>query len=447
MCPIEFLRVSNHAISMHQSSESQTTLEKARPVRVAVIQDGARLHYALPVALQRAGILDRVFTEWFVKPNSWEEWLSRLMVHMAPLRGRRMADRNSSELEPHRVITNPLLMMRQQLMRSRLRSVTAYFNRSSAEVGKWVLHYGLGEANALMGFIRNLDPGLCAACRERGLVTVGDQVTAPVAVELREGRLQEDRWPGWEVASEAEDSAVVAAHEERTWAALDHITCASEFVKHGLIEGGVNPARVSVIPYPIDTQELPFVPRNDREGPVTVGFVGSVSTRKGAPYFFETAKHFDSNRVRFVMVGPIRATNSTIQQHRGQVELIGAVPRSDIRRWLESFDIFFFPATCEGSAGALMEAMASGLPLVTTPNSGTVARHGREAFLAEYHQTGKLRDYINQLVNEPELRLRMGRAARTRAEVFTIDWYADQLSLLLTRLVRERVGTESRVIQ
>ena len=412
--------------------------EKECPVRVAVVQDGARLHYGVPAALQRGGILDRVFTEWFVKPNSWTDWVARLAMRIDPQRGRRMADRRSTELDARRVITNPWLMVQQLRARKRFSSVTDFYHWSSAEVGKWILRHGLGDANALLGFIRNLDPALCVVCRDRGLVTVGDQIIAPAVVETREGRLQQARWPGWDLAADAEDSASVAAHESATWAALDHITCASDYVKQGLIEVGNDPQRISVIPYPIDVHELPFVPREGRSGPVTIGFVGGVSTRKGAPYFFETARHFDPREARFVMVGPVNIAPTAVEKYRGAVELTGPVPRSEIRRWLETFDIFFFPSTCEGSAGSLMEAMATGLPVVTSPNSGTVARHDEEGFIADYDQTDQFAGYLKRLIADPDLRLRMGRAARRRAETFSLDWYAEQLVTLLTRLVRER---------
>jgi hypothetical protein len=41
--------------------------------RVAMIQDGARLRYTVPLAMQRAGILERVYADWFVRKGSLEE--------------------------------------------------------------------------------------------------------------------------------------------------------------------------------------------------------------------------------------------------------------------------------------------------------------------------------------------------------------------------------------
>lgn len=203
------------------------------------------------------------------------------------------------------------------------------------------------------------------------------------------------------------------------------------------MEQGVNPNRVTVIPYPIDTDPVAAVDRTDRSGPVTVGFVGSVSLRKGAPCFLEVAKRFDPRRVRFVMVGPVTLDRHVVADHRGEVELVGEVARSDVEAQLTQFDVFFFPSTCEGSAGAVMEALASGLPVVTSPNSGSVVRDGIEGFVRQCNNVDSYASSIEQLVDDVNLRQRMARAARLRAEQFNLDWYSNELAGMFRSLVGE----------
>src|SRR5205814_4668852 len=87
--------------------------------RVAVVQDQARLHYALHLALQRAGLLDRVFTEWFVTPGSIAALISRAMKWISPAIAKRMADRACPELSPSVVVRNPWVVLQQQWGRGR----------------------------------------------------------------------------------------------------------------------------------------------------------------------------------------------------------------------------------------------------------------------------------------------------------------------------------------
>jgi len=78
------------------------------------------------------------------------------------------------------------------------------------------------------------------------------------------------------------------------------------------------------------------------------------------------------------MVGPVHLRADVVARYRDVVQVVGPVPRAEVAGWLNRFDMLLFPTTCEGSAGSLMEAMAGGLPVVTSPNSGTVARDGVE---------------------------------------------------------------------
>jgi hypothetical protein len=412
--------------------------------RVAVVQDGARLHYAIPIALQRAGMLERVFCDWYAPPGSPLRLISAFIQRLKPDLGRRMLDRHNPALDSSRVLTHPLLTFKMRRARSRFSAEEAYWNWCSAQVAQWVERAGLGQSTALFGFIRNLDPALCRAARQAGLITVGDQIIAPYIIEREEQQRQRARFPGWEpdrgagADKSAEAVTSVDRYEQETWDALDHITCASDYVRDGLVRLGIVSERISVLPYPLDVTHFPFVDRAQRTGPVTVGFTGAVGLRKGAPWFLEVARRFDPQRVRFVMVGPIALSDTGRAALAHCVQLVGAVPRSQILDWLNRFDLYFFPSTCEGSAGALMEAMATGLPIVASPNSGSICRPGIDGFIAPYDDPDALAAAIERLISDRDLRIAMGRAARESAVGRNLDQYAKEVALLYQRLERSR---------
>jgi glycosyltransferase involved in cell wall biosynthesis len=88
-----------------------------------------------------------------------------------------------------------------------------------------------------------------------------------------------------------------------------------------------------------------------------------------------------------------------------------------------------------------MEAMASGLPVVTSPNSGTVARDGVEGYVAAYDDVDTLARRIRELAEDEGLRRDLGQAARRRAEHFNLDWYSGEVARLLRELCRERTAS------
>lgn len=409
--------------------------QRASTPRVTVVQDGSRLHYGLPVGLARAGILDTVHTDWFVRPRSVEAVFAYWMDRFGGATGRRLAARRCHGLDDSRVVTAGWSSLWQRLRESRAELPEAIFVRRSQAITRQVLADGWQNANVLAGFVRNVDPALAETARRDGLAVVLDQMIAPIAIQLREELHQAERWPEWRLPQHRAGADVMRRVETRSWAAASHITCASGYVRDGLVAEGIDCDRISVIPYPVDAQALPYHARRDRRGPVVVGFVGAISLRKGAPAFLETARAFDPRKVRFVMVGPATVDRALVERRRGAVEIVGAVPRAEVRDWLARFDLFLFPSACEGSAGAVLEAMATGLPIVTTPNSGTPVRDGQEGFVLGCDDLDGMIRRVDELAQDAALRIRMGQAARRRVESLTVERYGEAWRELLRRVL------------
>jgi glycosyltransferase involved in cell wall biosynthesis len=403
--------------------------------RVAMIQDGARRRYVVPLALQKAGILDRVFIDWFVRRGSMEQGIASLAGKFRPGLGRKMAERQCPELDPSLVVRNPAMALRLRMKMPKFASSADSFIWASRETAKWIERKGFGEANILYGFIRNAAPEIYQAAMSRGLRTSGDQIIAPLEIEVAEMKRQTARWPGWNDREAIELHQEYLEFERQTWATLDHITCMSEYVRDGLISVGVSPSKISVIPYPWVQQTPEPIERQQKSGPLTVGFVGAIGLRKGAPCFLETARRFDPAKFRFVMVGDNFLEKSKLEPYRDRVEFIGPVPRSGVKNWLRKFDVFFFPSTCEGSAGAVMEAMGSALPVVKTHNSGSRVRDGIEGFIRPCDDIDGFEQAIRRLDDDRDLLLKMGLAGRNRVEAYGLEAYQSDLKAYFAQLL------------
>jgi glycosyltransferase involved in cell wall biosynthesis len=402
--------------------------------RVAMIQDGARRKYRVPLALQKAGILDRVFIDWFVQPGSLEEKIAKFASKFKPALGRKMAERTCPELDAARVVTNPKMALRLRMKMPKFPSSEDSFIWAARETAAWIIKEGFGEANVLYGFIRNAAPEAYREARARGLRTAGDQIIAPLEVEVAEMKRQLDRWPGWNDREAVDLHPAYLKWERDTWESLDRITCMSDYVCESLISVGVARERITVLPYPWIESPGERIDRQKKTGPTIVGFVGAVGLRKGAPYFLEVARRFDPRSVQFVMVGDIFVNPVKLGPFADRVQFVGPVTRSEVRRYLDAFDVFFFPSTCEGSAGAVMEAMGSGLPVVTTFNSGSSAHNGVEGFIRRYDDVDGFVEAIQRLAEDRDMRLQMGEAARQRVIAYNLDAYQADLVRFFTAL-------------
>jgi glycosyltransferase involved in cell wall biosynthesis len=394
---------------------------------VLFIQDGSRRRYALPLALQRAGLLQQVATDWYSAPHSWQQRVAAALTRCKPELGRRMAGRCHADLDPRRVASHPWITLARMLGERG----AAGHARAARRMTRFVLRRRfLEHANVLMGFVRNLDPVLLRAAQQHGLLTVGDQIIAPAAVERDLMQQQRQRFPGYDDDNTGEDYAAIEAIEQQSWSMLHVITAMSPFVRDALVAQGVPASRVALIEYPFDAAGFDVPDRRGRRS-LTVGFVGAINLRKGAPYFLQVAARLASPTVRFVMVGASSLPWRVVSEHSARVEFTGPVPRAGVVDQLGRFDVLLFPSTCEGSAGAVMEAMAAGLPVITSPNAGSVARDGIEGHITPYDDIDAMTQKLDALLRDEPLRLAMGHAAAARAREFTVERYQAQLAQTL----------------
>jgi glycosyltransferase involved in cell wall biosynthesis len=91
-------------------------------------------------------------------------------------------------------------------------------------------------------------------------------------------------------------------------------------------------------------------------------------------------------------------------------------------------DVFVLPTLEEGSALVVFEALASGLPVITTPQAGSVVRDGQDGFLVPIRDAEALAARLDLLRSDHVLRKEMSVSARRRAQGF--DWHRYEKALV-----------------
>lgn len=171
---------------------------------------------------------------------------------------------------------------------------------------------------------------------------------------------------------------------------------------------------------------------------IVILFVGRLIREKGILHFYEAAKILTStygDKVKFIAVGGIDKGNlSHIQQsvytemrQSGYVDFAGR--REDVEKFYSFSDIFCLPSYREGIPNTTLEAMASGLPIVTTdvPGCRETVDEGINGFKVPPRNVDQLVDRLERLIVDPDLRERMGRASRKKAEQeFSVDKVVEQ---------------------
>jgi glycosyltransferase involved in cell wall biosynthesis len=165
-------------------------------------------------------------------------------------------------------------------------------------------------------------------------------------------------------------------------------------------------------------QELGIAP-----GTPVIGTAGRLAHQKGLEFLVQAAEmlrpRFPDLKILIVGEGSEQAALQEMVDRAGlqeNVRLLGL--RMDIPDLLALFDIYALPSRWEGLPMAILEAMAAGLPIVGSAVGGvpTAVREGVNGFLVEPEDAASLAGALERLLNDPNLRRRMGEAGRKRYE-------------------------------
>lgn len=310
-------------------------------------------------------------------------------------------------------------------------SDTDRWARRNAQFCRLVSNSGFHRADTVYAF-NGAALEIFELARRRGLRTVLDQTSAPWRWNAELLRVERERWPGWEdEPAEIDASGRISAREEAEWALADRIICGSMFARDRLVASGVSGDICAVVPYAghaaVDRRSCDNAEIKERRDTLNILFVGTLQLRKGLPYLLAAVRKLSSNRIRTRLVGPSRLSAPAMRELKSVCDVVGPVPRSRIGKQYEWADVLVLPTLSEGSANVCYEAMASGLPVVTTPNAGSIIRHEENGLLVSIRESDDLAAALDRIAADPALRRRLGRAGAEAASGMSLAGYGKYL--------------------
>jgi glycosyltransferase involved in cell wall biosynthesis len=283
-----------------------------------------------------------------------------------------------------------------------LRDALALFGRAR---GKDVVHLNLAPAPVLP-LLRAL--ALCAAAKLAG---------ARIVLHAHSGRLERSaEQPAYRlilgVVLRLVDSFVVVSRSAQV--AVGRLSSKTRWIPNG-----------------IDVGHVPTGPKADALP--TLVFVGTVCERKGLLDLRDALDALQRNGIRLnenlrvLIVGDSKQEGPGVydeilaryaEANLNAVEFTGSVQRNKLLELLAQAHIFCLPSHWEGFPLSLLEAMAAEAAVVATAvgEIPAILEDGNIGILVEPHDAAGLAAAIRRLVNDPQLRKRLGRAARARVE-------------------------------
>lgn len=223
-----------------------------------------------------------------------------------------------------------------------------------------------------------------------------------------------------------DDSLVQQTLDEAVIA--DKILVASEYVRDTIIADGIPAKKIVLCPYGVDIDRFSPAISEKNNKIFKVLFVGQLTQRKGIKYLLQAFSALHLPNIELILMGAIGGEGEALEPYRGVFTHVKNVPYEDLPFYYQSADIFVYPSLHEGSALAIYEALASGLPVVTTFNSGSIVRDGVEGYIVPVQNVEAIKEKIEDLYHDAALRKRMAAAARLRAEAFSWEKYKERVA-------------------
>lgn len=412
---------------------SAIVLQTNTDSRWIVAQEGSRQTYAIPVSFQRLNLLRLCYVDIWCRRG-------RSLLRRGPQGARALATRYHADLPPDRVVS---FSSHAILTRS-----LDHFRRwhiSTSQLGDIYNQFGHWFAKRIKDHLRTVDLeperdhffGFNSNCLEvlellkaRRILTVVDQVD-PGKVEEDLVSEEAERWPGWALV----EGRMPASYWDRLkaeWDLANLVLVNSLWLADALVRQGVPRRKIIIVPLALDIRNNQQLRPVNPKGDLKVLWLGSVILRKGIQYLIEAARMLESQKIEFLLAGPLGVSEQAIRRFPPNVKLLGRVTRDRLRDVYAQAHLFVLPTISDGFAITQLEAMSHGLPVITTPNCGQVVTHGLNGFIVPVRDSAALAEAIATLNDDRHLLLEMSLRALHAVKSYNLPSNA----LMIESLVR-----------
>ncbi len=244
---------------------------------------------------------------------------------------------------------------------------------------------------------------------------------------VQEALLQPDWAATLPVLDETSDAM---QRRDRELQLADVVIVPSELVRESLKLVPSFRAKVHVVPYgcpePVPSSEI----GGSKVSKLRVLYVGSLNQGKGLAYLAEAMAGLE-DMATLTVIGSrtadvsCAALDTFLKAHRHLTQLPHAAVLTEMRR----HDVLVLPTLYEGLALVLLEAMACGLTVITTPHSGLAGlmKDGREGFMVPIRSAAAIYSRLKQLADDPGLLQTMRQAALAWSQEHSWEQFREQI--------------------
>lgn len=413
-------------------------------MKVRIVQIGARKNYVVPSALARANILESLCTDFYNTPALSRYagcYLSFLGFRSIAkkLQGRRAVDVSSQQV--HKFV---IAGLRKWRVVSKARRSGQFYQAQlvgSRLFCSAVAQFPMDGVDAIYAF-SSAALEVFQKAKKKGILCILDHETAPAALEDAKVREGLELFPAWAVKPSSQSIAELTEYSERQrqeCELADLIIAPSTYCR-ALIEQFTQYSRDSIetVPFAVAEQFMQPPPRKDINDKLRVLFVGDDALRKGLPVLVSALRMCSLENIVARGIGNWSLSSFGWSEARSVMKCLGPVPRIEIQEHFKWADVLVLPTFSDTMGVVILEAMASGATVITTPNSGgpDMFQDGTEGFVIPTNDAHSLATRLECLANDRQKLAKMQSLCAERVQEFSLQRYQESLIQVIQREFR-----------
>ena len=239
------------------------------------------------------------------------------------------------------------------------------------------------------------------------------------------------------------DQARSLARKEAEYRLADLIVANSDFVRESFLEAGFPADKIVSIPTGCPSVAKVLANAGSGQEPLNFLFAGTLSLRKGLPYLVKAWNLFKPGKAaRLWLAGGNDLKSVNFNDPQAGIYQLGALNHKELKIRYAQADVFVLPTLLEGLAHVLLEALAAGLPVITTRESGCgdLVEQGKNGILVKSASAEALADAMRWcLENRRELRS-FGERSALKARAWTVEDSNYAHLELVKRFLKDRLA-------
>lgn len=406
--------------------------------RIIVSHSGKQYVHQLLYALQRKGYLQLFITSIWYKPNFWVyKLLLGVPVIGNVLYNKFLKKKTYPEQKEELIEQYPWKEFWRQILvqvSSKYRTEKYVF-----EVEKAHDHYVAKRLKSLkpaifIGYEKSSLESFKEIKRQGG-ITVLDlaQVHYKYLIELRETQETfQDLFEDENLFNQI--NKVKAAEYEQA----DYILTLSEFAKSTLLKFGVDERKIKVVSLGYNPQV--FKPKTQYLKPKTpklkLVYTGTFTKRKGIHLLLQTIKELNLPGLELTIIGPILDGEELFEQYKEWFTYYDFLHHEEMVKHFHESDVYVFPSYLDSWAMTVIEAMACGLPVIVTENTGAkdAVVDGESGFVLKIDDKEALKEKIRFFYHQPDQIEVFGRQAVKAADNYQWENYYRQINNIVDNI-------------